>query len=388
MTAEPDAAPADAAADTLRLGLVAPPGLPAELAEELADDLPELLARRVSDAVDWQVAVVVDPQAGDPSRSGMEAIEACRERLLREDWSLAVCLTDVPLRIGHRPVVADASATHGVALISLPALGAMHLRHRAGDAIVQLLDGLMGERVPRRDGRGGEQRHRRVGRRIAELAAPIRRVIPEDEDIDVRFVTAVVRGNLLLLTGMVRANRPWRLVAGLSRALAAALGAVAFGLVQSDPWRLADALGPGRLVLLMVLSVTGTIVSLIVAHDLWEHAVDGRAREQVVLFNVATALTVTLGIGCLYVGLFALTFASAEVIIADSVLSNAIGHRADLGDYVRLAWMVSSLATVGGALGAGLESDAAVRQAAYGHRSPENLAQAEAAPSSHSRMEV
>ena len=91
--------------------------------------------------------------------------------MVREGWDLAVVLTDVPLRIGRQPVVADASATHGVALVSLPALGAVQLRRRARDAIVRLVDGLMGESlaVGRRD---ADARRRRVGRRLAELPVP------------------------------------------------------------------------------------------------------------------------------------------------------------------------------------------------------------------------
>ena len=50
------------------------------------------------------------------------------------------------------------------------------------------------------------------------------------------------------------------------------------------------------------------------------------------------------------------------------LLAGALGHPVGVLDYLRLAWLTSSLATVGGALGAGLESDASIRQAAYAYR--------------------
>ncbi len=107
------------------------------------------------------------------------------------------------------------------------------------------------------------------------------------------FVSAVLFGNLRLLVGMVRANRPWRLATTLYRHLAAALAAGAFGVVSPDIWHVSAALEWWRLVAVSLLSITITVVSVIAAHRLWEHAPDPRVREQVVLFNVATAGTVT-----------------------------------------------------------------------------------------------
>jgi uncharacterized membrane protein len=286
--------------------------------------------------------------------------------MIREDCDLAVCLTNLPLRIRHRPVVADASATHGVGLVSLPALGAVQLRRRASDAVVRLVDGLLGEGVAPS---GRDAGHRvRVGRRLAEIAARERRVVPEDDDIDLRFVAAVVRGHLRLLGGMLRANRPWRLAARLSRALAATVGTVVLSLMTADVWRVADALDWIRLLALAVVALATIVVFLILAHGLWERAVTPQAREQAVLFNVATVLTLLLGVTCLYVALFVLALAGAGLALDDTVLSQALGHPATFGDYVKVACLASSLATVAGALGAGLESDAAVREAAYGYR--------------------
>ena len=268
--------------------------------------------------------------------------------------------------VSTRPVVADASATHGVALISLPALGAVQTRRRARDAVIRLVDGLVGESLEL--GERGPRRRARVSHRIASLAAPIRAVEPPDDDVDLRFVAAVVRGNVRLLAGMVRANRPWRLIVRLSRALAAAAAAVVFALVTADLWVLADALNWLRLLVLTVLSVGATVLWLIVSHRLWEARQGRGSRQQTVLFNAATTLTLLLGAASLYAALFALTIGAAALVIDAGVLGEALGHDADVGDYAALAWMASSLATIAGGLGAGLESDEAVREAAYGYR--------------------
>jgi hypothetical protein len=356
-------------AGTLRVGLIAAPGTAAELAARLAQDLPDALRETVSNEVDWSIPVLEADLHPGVGASGIEMIDRARERMLQEGWDLAICLTDLPLRIGRRPLVADASATHGAGVLSLPALGAIQLRRRARDALVRLVVALLGEGP---DGweRNGSGRRPRMARRIAEIVAPVRPVEPDD-DVGVRFVAAVVRGNLRLLLGMVRANRPWRLAARLSRALVAALAAVAFALVTSDIWRIADSLGWLRLLVLSVVSLAAIVVALLAAHGLWERAATGRGREQTVLFNLATTTTVALGVATLYVALFALTLVGAALVLDSDVLAGTLDHEVDVGDYVRLAWFVSSLATVGGALGAGLESDLAVREAAYGYRSTE-----------------
>ena len=104
---------------------------------------------------------------------------------------------------------------------------------------------------------------------------------------------------------------------------------------------------------------------MIVVPGLWERTSDPRARGQVVLFNIATTTTVTLGIVSLYAVLFLLILAGADLVTAPHTFAQAVGRDVGFADYAILAWFVASLATIGGALGSALESEEAVRAAAY-----------------------
>jgi hypothetical protein len=181
------------------------------------------------------------------------------------------------------------------------------------------------------------------------------------------FVVRIAAGHLRLLIGMLRANRPWRLAAHLHRSLFATFAVSAYGLVTPDVWRIADSLDPLRLAALSVAAATGTVVSLIAGHRLWERSPSPESRPQVVLFNLATALTVGCGVLVLYVAQFVVLFGAALLLLTPTVLGDALHHHAHVPDYLKVVWLAASLATTGGALGAALESDSAVREAAYAY---------------------
>lgn len=339
------------------VGLVAAPGPAAELAIRLAPELgAELTAQHPE--VRWDVRAVEDGLVQPPADDD-EIVAATRTRLLAEDWDLAVALTDVPLEVSRRPVVGSASPVHGVALISLPALGAVGRHRRALQTAVGLIRNLLGTAGGEVDADDREA----LGHRLRQLATD------EDGADGVRFTARVLTGNLRLLVGMVRANRPWRLAIRLSRALTAAVAAGVFALITSDVWRLADSFGWVRLTVVALGSVVAVVATLIVGAELWERPRGRRVRKQVVLFNVATSATVVLGVLSLYAVLFLLALAGGLLLVVEPLFSDGLGHAAHLSDYLELAWLTCSLATVGGALGAGLESDDSVREAAYTHRS-------------------
>src|SRR6202012_6248349 len=111
-------------------------------------------------------------------------------------------------------------------------------------------------------------------RRMLELGTRV-----EHGDLGVGFVARVITGNIWLLMGMLRANRPWRLALRLMRALAAAFAAGVFALVTSDIWRLAYYLGPVRLTVIALASVAGITVTIMVTTRLWGRNPPPAARE-------------------------------------------------------------------------------------------------------------
>jgi hypothetical protein len=352
----------------IAVGLIAAPGLPADLAKHLAGDLEKSLEERYPEG-SWHVPLETDGLVTPPAPA-TELIDAAHRRLLREDWELAIALTDLPLRIGRHPVAGHASPTHRIALVSVPALGAARVRRRLLETALDLVEVLLGE-MTGDDHAPSESPRERFRQRLVDLSE----LADEDPTHGPTGLAALASGGRLrLLAGMVRANRPWRLTARLYRALIAALATVAFALVTSDVWRISESTGPLRLAAVMLLSIGITIGSLIAVHDLWERSRPEWARDQVLLFNAATAITVTVGLASLYLVLFGLALAGSGLLITPDALSQAVGSDSDLGDYLDLAWLVSSLATVAGALGAGLESDVAIREAAYAHRPGASMA--------------
>ncbi|MFH9298488.1 hypothetical protein [Streptomyces sp. NPDC017520] len=350
--------------------LLADPDAPTVVAKRLARTLPARLAEKSGRQRRFAVEVVSRPftaDAEDPSTLMRRIVEDGSA----ESWDIVVALTDLPLHSHRRRLVVDLSHEHGTALLSLPSLGGWRLQGKARRVVEEAVLSLAASRSP-----GCERaayRRPPLGPFAGRLA-PIRPGPGDEEELaDLRYVADGPRGYVKLLVGMVRANRPWRLVPGLSKALAAALATGAIATVDDTVWSLATSLGTPRLVVATVGSVGLMIGWLIVDANLWHRTTEGspEARQRSVLYNTSTMVTVSIGAAVCYVGLMVVSFVWALFVLNGHVFASATQHPLNAQNYCALSWFVASIATVGGALGSGLESDEAIRAAAYSTREQE-----------------
>lgn len=344
------------------VGLVAtPPDYPARVVARLTAELAGQLGERVDADVEWTVREGWGDVA--PRRDG--GVEALLDDLARRRadarWDVAICLTDLPLQTERVPLVAQVSARRRVAMVSLPALG-LGQRRAVRAAVPDLVGRLLTD--------ASDERVLPAGWVAAELASrvpAVRRMVGEADGGELGYVASRLIGRVRLLTGMVRANRPGRALVGLSKLLVGAFGTAAFALTTNTIWQMGDALGGLRLTVIMLLGLTALVAWLIVAHDLWEKPGRETPAELARLFNLGTVFTLTLAASVSYLVLFAGTLLAAALLIDTSVLQQTLQRPVRFTDYLVLAWIISSLATVGGAIGSGLEDEDTVRAAAYGY---------------------
>ncbi|WP_328453140.1 hypothetical protein [Amycolatopsis sp. NBC_00438] len=350
----------------LAVGVLADEGLPEQVITTIADDLPEIFATRISGETQWRVDHEVDQLPLD--EDGDIPMRTLSERH-RQDrgWDLLVLVTDLPRRAGTKPVVAGVDVEHGVAMISLPALGAVLVRRRVRALLVRVVRQL----VSRRLGLDGDQRRQPTMARLHEALAPTQRMSGGHQSAATHLALVGLRGRLRLLAGMVRDNRPWQLVPHLAGATAAAAGTAAYGVITSSFWKLADALSPLRLTGITVVTVLVMALWLMVYNHLWDRPSGSVERRKAVLYNASTAATLAIGVACMYAILYVVALLAAAVLIDSGYFAQTLGHPVGVGSYLNLVWLCSSVGIVAGALGSSLEDEETVRKATYSRRERE-----------------
>ncbi|GAA1784292.1 hypothetical protein GCM10009712_34330 [Pseudarthrobacter sulfonivorans] len=315
--------------------MVADPASPTEIACLLTDLEPP----GDRDGEDWTIEIVSEPFTMD-SEDVETALVRLRDHARQHDWEIVIGLTELPFRDGddRRYLLTETDPQQRTAVLSLPALGGFGMRARARHAVRTLIGGM-----------------------ATDTQAGHSEPMP-------RFTS-----RWRLLVGMVLANRPWLLVPGLKSALVAALTTGAVATINSTVWLLAGSLQPWRLIVATIVSIALIVAWLVIDGELWDRPDNDSAdaRERSRLYNTSTLITLTIGIIICYLALYVVNLAWAMFVLDPAIMGGYLQQTLDYGDLFVLTWFVASAATVGGALGTGLESEEAIRAAAYSKREEE-----------------
>ena len=319
----------------VQVGLVADPAKPTDIARRFGD----LDAPNGGDRSAWDIDVVSEPFTV-ASEDVHTALSRLSDHADEHSWDVVVGLTELPLRAGDgRYLLIETDPQRRTAVLSLPALGGLRMHTRSRRALRDLIGGMS----------------------------------DASSQTDHRVPLPRRSGRWRLLLGMVLANRPWMLVPGLKTALVAALTTGAIATINSTVWLLAGSLSTWRLVVATIASIALVVGWLVIDGELWDRPDDDspRARERSRLYNTSTLLTLTIGVLICYLALYVLNLLWALFILDPKLMGGYLKQPFTYGELFVLAWFVASAATVGGALGSGLESDEAIRAAAYSKREEE-----------------
>jgi len=344
----------------INVGLIAAPDFPAEIADELIEDLPDLFKEVINEEYTWTVEKETD---------GIITIAEDEQKLLdgvieiqeRREWDYTLCLTDIPIFYEKRIVLGRVNPDHRVAVLSLPALG-WFINKRIGSMVLEVLTDLYYEST--------EQTKERADEEFTFSSVEKIKTTENDQSVLRYHFSSRIVGFLTLLSGMTYDNQPWKIMGSLKSVIAVAFGSGAYGMIFPTLWMISYNYSPWRLGLLSILAILGLGLWIIQGHDLWETETITSDNTYKRLYNLATISTLFLAVGVFYVILYFLFLITAIIFIDPEFYMDQVGSSSlpTLFDYLQVAWITASVGPITGAVGVGLENEEDVRHTTYGYR--------------------
>lgn len=366
-------------ANNIRIGIISAPELPSAIVQDIIDDLPRAFSQWLDDNVSWEVDSLVDPLTG-AAENVNEILNKAIELKKEHDWTYAICLTDLPIFHKKSIVAADINMQSGIAQISLPSFGWLPMRKRIKKTMIhttgELYHGASMDATTTTftNDRKDQARNDFKNSNLLQKQFPISAVKRQPSSTNhhaVRFIIIPkVNGQLRLLLGMTHANEPTTAMSAFKKIIAIAFTTGAFGLIFTTIWKLSTLLSVYRLTFLMIVAIAGMVGWIIAAHQLWERSDTKSEKRLRRLYNGTTVMTLTISVIIYYTVLFVIFLMAVLVLIPPDMLDTEanLPGTPNIGNYMRLAWLSSSISTIAGAIGAGLENEALVRDITYGYR--------------------
>lgn len=350
--------------EKITIGLIPSPDLSENLINKITDKLKVNFEKKIDSNIDWQFEVKVKVFVGAAEYVN-ETINKVIKVKEESNWDYVISITDLPSFSAHKVVMADISTESGVGLISLPSFGAFPLKRRIIKALTYI----------------GEILYKNHQEKVEEITqdmkwnflfSNVKRVTPEEAtNTNIRFVLQNrIIGWLRVLTGMVFANRPWQAIGSFKKVLTLSFATGTYISIFSTPWQLSVAYTPSRFILLMLLSMTGMVVWINIAHNLWEKKSSKSQSQYRILYNVTTIMTLVVITVINYAVLLSLFTLSISLFVPEGIFDAATdeGATSQVESYLRLAWLTASLALLVGAVGATIEKEEVIRSATYSYR--------------------
>lgn len=366
---------------SITVGLIPAPGLPADIAGHLKEELPNVLRDYIDKDVSWLTEITVDSLTG-AAEDIDELLHKATIMKKQQQWDYAICLTDLPVFANKHLVTADASVKNGVAQISLPSFGFMPTRQRIRKAITQMVaelyyrsstsDSFPEESLERKLMLNENDGITNILKQQFSLAAT-KRISPpgNSKQADIRFILkSRFIGKVRVISGMTFANRPWTALFSFKQVLTLAFATGAYISIFPTPWQLSINYSLTRLIVLTLIAVLGMVVWVIFSNNLWEKSTSNWKRKLSRLYNYTTITTLTMIVSINYIALFVFFLIGVAIFIPPDLFKawTGLDEEVSIGYYFRLVWLITSLGTIAGAIGTGVENEDKIRDITYSYR--------------------
>ncbi len=364
------------------VGIVSSPELPYTIANIIKKKFKHDLSNYIAEGkFEWQVEVELDLLTGATEKVA-EVLEAAEHLKKRNGWDFAISLTDLPIYNGKSIVLADANITACTAQISLPAFGWRPTPNRVEIIMLHMIKELYFRQTEEYENKDLEQKgigprdpkkQKSFFKKLEESFrfSAVRRIESSNksDETTVRFIIVPkLNGLARILLGMTIANRPWTILPSFKNVVAIAFATGAYGLIFPTLWKLSISYEIYRFIGLTATAVLGMVIWIIFAHDLWEKKSNENKHQLRWMYNSTTVLTLGTSVVIYYIVLFLLFLIAVSVFVPPDLYQAEADKVVGPLNYLKLAWLVTSVATFAGAIGAGLENPERVRRSTYSYR--------------------